>query len=54
VVVAPVDQDDIGIRVPQRMRRGEPGKTATDDDNPLAPAAGRGDYGRCLIRSVVR
>ena len=34
VVVAAVDQDDLGIGVPQRVRRREPGKAAADNDDP--------------------
>ena len=35
VVVAPVDQDHLGIGVPQRVRRREPGKAAADDHDAL-------------------
>jgi hypothetical protein len=50
VVVAAVDQDDIGIGVPQRVRRRDPGKAAADDDDTLALSAGRLDNGGCLVR----
>jgi hypothetical protein len=35
VVVAPIDQDDLGIGMPQRVCRGDPGKAATNDDDTL-------------------
>jgi hypothetical protein len=35
VVVAAVDQQDLGISVPQRVRRREPGKAAADNHNTL-------------------
>jgi hypothetical protein len=35
VVVAAVDQHDLGISVPQRVRRREPGKAAADDHDAL-------------------
>jgi hypothetical protein len=42
VVIAAVDQDDLGIGVPQRMRRREPGKAAADDYDPRSlPCAAR-------------
>jgi hypothetical protein len=34
MVVAAVDQDDLSIGVPQRVRRREPGKAAADDHDP--------------------
>jgi hypothetical protein len=34
MVVAPVDQDDLGIGVSQRARRREPGKATADNDDP--------------------
>jgi hypothetical protein len=36
VVVSPVDQDDLGFRVPQGVRRRKPGKAAADDHDTLA------------------
>ena len=36
VVIAAIDQDDLGIGVPQRVRRRESGKTAADDHDTLA------------------
>ncbi|MEA2789565.1 MAG: hypothetical protein QOG73_1971, partial [Acetobacteraceae bacterium] len=36
VVIAAVDQDDLGIGVPQRVHRRESGKTAADDHDTLA------------------
>jgi hypothetical protein len=42
VVIAAVDQDDLGIGVPQRVRRRESGKTAADDHDPrFLPGAAR-------------
>jgi hypothetical protein len=34
VVVATVDQDDLGIGATQRVRRREPGKATADNDDP--------------------
>ena len=50
VVVAAVDQHDLGIGVPQRVRRRDPGKAAADDDDALALSARRLDDGGCLVR----
>jgi hypothetical protein len=50
MVVAPVDQDDLGVRMPQRARRGNPGKSTADDDDALAPSAGRRDNGGSFVR----
>ena len=37
MVVAAVDQYDLGIGVPQRVRRRDPGKAAADDYDALSP-----------------
>ena len=37
VVVASVDQNDLGVAVPERVRRREPGKASTDDHHALSP-----------------
>ena len=50
MVVAAVDQDDLGISVPQRVHRRDPGKTAADDHDALALSAGRLDNRGCLVR----
>ena len=52
VVVATVDENDLGIGVPQRVRRREPGKAAADDHDTLALRTGRVDDSCCLIRPV--
>jgi hypothetical protein len=54
VVVAPVDQHDLGIRVPQRVRRSEPGKAATDDHDTLALRQRRIDDGPSLDHARCR
>jgi hypothetical protein len=53
VVVAAVDQDDLGIGVPQRVRRCDPGKAAADDNDTLALSARRLDDGSCLGTSAL-
>ena len=35
VMIAPVDQNDVGIASLQRARRGDPGKSAADDHDAL-------------------
>jgi hypothetical protein len=55
VVVAAVDQDDLGIAVPQRVRRREPGKAAADDDDPrLLPWPARSRSRRLKLFSIRR
>jgi hypothetical protein len=54
VVVAAVDQHDLGVGAPQRMRRCDPGKAAADDHDTLALRRWRVDYGCCLIGPIVR
>jgi hypothetical protein len=53
VVVAPVDQDDLGFRVPQGVRRRKPGKAAADDHDTPALQTWRLHDRRCLIRPSV-
>ena len=53
VVIAPVDQHDLGIGVPQRVRRRKPGKAAADDHDTLALRTRRLHDSRCLIRPSV-
>jgi hypothetical protein len=48
VVVAAVDQDDLGIGMPQRMRRRDPGKAAAHDHHALALSTARRDNGGCF------
>jgi len=44
-MVPPIDQDDLCIASPQRMRRGQAGKTGADDHDPLLYARLRGGDG---------
>ena len=53
VVVAPIDQDELDIGVPQRVRCGDPGKTAADDHDTLALRTRRLPDNRRLIRPSV-
>jgi hypothetical protein len=54
VVVAPVNQHDLGIGVPQRVRRREPGKAAADNHDTLALRIGRVDDTCRLVGAVFR
>src|SRR5262249_25184720 len=49
VVVAAVNQYDLGIGVPQRVRRCDPGKAAADDDDALAVRGRHVDDGGRLV-----
>jgi hypothetical protein len=49
VVVAPVDQHDLGVGMSQRVRRRQPGEAGAHDDDALALSAGRLDGGCCLV-----
>jgi hypothetical protein len=53
VVVAAVNQDDLGIGVPQRVRRRDPGKATVDDHDALAPRMQRLHDRRGPIRPSV-
>jgi hypothetical protein len=52
VVVATVDENDLGIGVPQRLRRREPAKAAADDHDTLALRTWRVDNSCCLLMAV--
>jgi hypothetical protein len=54
VVIAPVNQDDIDISMPQRACRGDAGEAAADDDDALALRAGSLDNCSCLVRPSLR
>src|SRR6516164_2345455 len=54
VVVAAVDQYDLGIGVPQPARRRESCKAAADDHDTLALRQWRVDSGCCLVGPIVR
>jgi hypothetical protein len=55
VVVTAVDQHDIGICVPQRVRRREPGKAAADDDDSrFLPGTARSRSRRLKLFSIRR
>jgi hypothetical protein len=49
MVVATVDQHDLGVGVPERARRSKSGKAAADDDDALALSGGRLDNGGWLV-----
>jgi hypothetical protein len=53
VVVAAVDQEDLGIGMPQRMRRRDPGEAAADDDDALAFRRWRVNGCCCLLRPII-
>jgi hypothetical protein len=48
VVVAAVNQDDLGIGVPQRVRRCDPGKATSNDNDALAVRGRHVDDGRLV------
>jgi hypothetical protein len=53
VVVAAVDQDDLSIGVPQRVRRRKPGKAAANDHDPrFLSGAARGRSRRLKLFTI--
>src|SRR4030095_2552448 len=53
VVVPPVDQEDVGIRMSQGPRRRQTGKASADDQYELASRVNRIKGGRCLLKLQV-
>jgi hypothetical protein len=56
-VIAPVDQNDVGIGSSQSASRGDPGETAAHDHDALSPPTRHGDdllafttLGPCIVR----
>ena len=53
VVVPSIDQDDLDVSVSQRVRSGDPGKAAADDNDALALRTWRAYDGCCLVTQPV-
>ena len=56
-MIAPVDQSDFGIALPQYPRRGHAAKTAADDDNSrlalgVSSAPGGGEREATIARAI--